>query len=226
MDKSVTKRYTDAQLEENYNRFIEALKTAFSGDRLDKLLHMYSMDELGPNLLLSPASLGKHYHNCYEGGYIDHVVNVARNSLKMMQLYSNSGGTIDFTQEELLFAAFHHDLGKLGMKGSMHYIPNDSKWHVENKGQFYKSNDAENSYMDVTDRSFYLLSQYGISYSENEYFGIRLADGMYRDNNVQYLKTYDMDKLLRSNLPLIIHWADHMSTIIERDHRRKELNDV
>ena len=50
----------------------------------------------------------------YEGGYIDHVMNKARNSLRMMKLYKKPGGIVDFTQEELLFFTFHHDLGKLG----------------------------------------------------------------------------------------------------------------
>ena len=49
-------KYNEKQLEENYNKFIEALKKSFEGDRLEKLLHMYSMDELGPNIMLSPAS--------------------------------------------------------------------------------------------------------------------------------------------------------------------------
>ena len=38
---------------------------------------MYSMDELGANLMLSPASGNQFYHNSYEGGYIDHVMNVS-----------------------------------------------------------------------------------------------------------------------------------------------------
>ena len=75
------------KLEAKYNKFIEAIKKSFTGERLEKLLHMYSMDELGPNLMLSPASGNINYHNAYEGGYIDHIMNVARNSLRMMKLY-------------------------------------------------------------------------------------------------------------------------------------------
>ena len=37
---------------------------------------MYSMEELGLNLMLSPLSGNVNYHNAYEGGYIDHVMNV------------------------------------------------------------------------------------------------------------------------------------------------------
>ena len=39
----------------------------------------------------------------------------------MMKLYKEKGGIVDFTQEELLFSPFHHDLGKLGEKGNIIY---------------------------------------------------------------------------------------------------------
>jgi hypothetical protein len=214
-------RYNEKQLEENYNKFLEALKKSFDGERLEKILHMYSMEELGPNLMLSPASGNINYHNAYEGGYIDHVMNVARNSLRMMKLYKEAGGIIDFTQEELLFAAFHHDLGKLGDTGKLHYLTNDSDWHVKNRGETYKRN-TELSYLTHTDRTFFLLQKYGITYAENEYFGIKLTDGMYDEDNVKYYKVFDVSKYLKSNIQYILHWADHMSTTIERDIELKQ----
>ena len=161
------KKYSEKQLEENYNKFLEAIKKSFTGERLEKLLHMYSMDELGANLMLSPASGNQFYHNSYEGGYIDHVMNVARNSLRMMKLYTEAGGIIDFEQEELLFCAFHHDLGKLGVKNSLHYISNDSEWHIKNRGDNYKRNE-DNAFMSITDRTFFTLQDYGIKYTEKE----------------------------------------------------------
>ena len=35
------------------------------------------------------------------------------------------------------------------------------------------------------------------------------------DENEKYLKSYDPKKSVRSNLPHIMHWADHMSTVID-----------
>ena len=213
-------KYDEKTLETNYNKFIEAIKKSFEGERLEKLLHMYSMEELGPNLMLSPASGNINYHNAYEGGYIDHVMNVARNSLRMMKLYKEAGGIIDFTQDELLFSAFHHDLGKLGSKGKIHYVDNPSDWHVKNQGKVYVSN-SELSYLTHTDRTFFLLQEYGIKYNENEYFGIKLTDGMYDEDNVKYYKVFDVSKYLKTNIQYILHWADHMSTTIERDKELK-----
>jgi hypothetical protein len=214
------KKYTDEQLQTNYTKFIEALKKSFDGERLEKLLHMYSMEELGANLMLSPASGNINYHNAYEGGYIDHVMNVARNSLRMMKLYQDAGGYVDFTQEELLFAAFHHDLGKLGSKGKLHYVINTSDWHVKNQGKLFVSN-PELSFLTHTDRTFFLLQEYGIKYNETEYFGIKLTDGLYDEDNEKYYKVFDTTKYLKSNIQYILHWADHMSTCIERDREIK-----
>jgi hypothetical protein len=214
------KKYTDEQLEQNYTKFISALEKSFSGERLEKLLQMYSMEELGANLMLSPASGNISYHNAYEGGYIDHVMNVARNSLRMMKLYQDAGGYVDFTQEELLFAAFHHDLGKLGSKGKLHYVINTSEWHVKNQGKVFVSN-PELSFLTHTDRTFFLLQEYGIKYNETEYFGIKLTDGLYDEDNEKYYKVFDTTKYLKSNIQYILHWADHMSTCIERDREIK-----
>jgi hypothetical protein len=206
---------TEAELKQNYDKFLAIVNKYFTGERLEKLLFMYSDDELGGNLMVSPASGNKNYHNAYEGGYIDHIFNVCKNALKMKKTFEEAGGVCDFTEEELLFVAIHHDLGKLGTKEELHYAPNDSKWHIENRGELYKRNE-KNSFMAITDRTLFTLSKYGIVINENEYFGIKLTDGLYDEDNEKYYKVYDTSKYLKSNIQYIMHWADHMSTVIER----------
>jgi hypothetical protein len=208
---------TQQELESNYDRFIGIIKKYFKGERLEKLLHMYSENELGGNLIVSPASGNLNYHNAYTGGYIDHIFNVCKNALRMKKTFEEAGGVCDFTEEELVFVALHHDLGKLGTKEELHYAPNDSEWHIKNKGEVYRRND-KNSFMAITDRTLYTLSLYQITISENEYFGIKLTDGLYDEDNEKYYKVYDTSKYLKSNIQYIMHWADHMSTIIERQN--------
>jgi len=208
---------TQKELESNYGKFIAIIKKYFTGERLEKLLHMYSEEELGSNLAVSPASGSKHYHNAYIGGYIDHIFNVCKNALKMRDLFVAQGGVVDFTEEELIFSCLHHDLGKLGIKGELHYLPNDNDWQVKNQGKLFKTNDNI-SYMSLTDRTFFTLNEYGISYNEKEYFAIKLTDGMYDEDNEKYLKGHDLKKQLRYKLQFIMHWADHMSTVIERQN--------
>ena len=208
------KQKTEAELRANYDKFIQIVKKYFKGERLEKLLNMYSESELGGNLTLSPASGNAGYHNAYPGGYIDHIFNVCKNALKVKELFIQLGGKPDFTDEELIFCALHHDLGKLGTKENLHYIPNDSEWHVKNRGDFYKKN-TEDVFMTLTDRTMFTLQNSGITYSESEYFGMKLTDGLYDEDNEKYLKVYDINKRMRFKLPYIMHWADHMSTVIE-----------
>jgi hypothetical protein len=208
------KQKSEAELRQNYEKFMQIVKKYFTGERLEKLLSMYSENELGGNLTVSPASGNGGYHNCYPGGYIDHIFNVCKNALKVKAMFVELGGRPDFTDEELIFCALHHDLGKLGTKNNMHYIPNDSDWHIKNKGDFYKRNTTD-CYMTITDRTFFTLQDYGIRISEAEYFGIKLTDGMYDEDNIKYLKVFDVNKRMRFKIPYVLHWADHMSTVIE-----------
>src|SRR5210317_456609 len=127
------RNYTAEQIQENYDKFIAALKKVFSGARLDKLLHMYSEEELGQELAVAPASGRLAFHSAYVGGYIDHVMNVAKNAYKLKKVFEEGGGTVNFTDEELFFAAFHHDLGKLGDGAEPYYIPQESEWHQKNE---------------------------------------------------------------------------------------------
>ena len=69
--------------------------------------------------------------------------------------------------------------------------------------------------MTPPDRGIWILGQYGIPMTQNEFIGIKLTDGMYDEGNIKYLKTYSKDNTLKTNLPYIIHQADMATTRIE-----------
>ena len=210
------RNYNEKQLKENYDKFISFVKKAFANqpERLEKLLYMYSEEQLGMELLMAPASGKAHFHSAYVGGYIDHVMNVCKNSIGMMKQFKENGGIIDFEVEELLFAALHHDLGKLGDLGKPYYIEQESDWHRKNQGSLYKQN-PEIHYMDVTHRALWTLQKYGIQFTQKEMLGIMLADGLYNKGNEKYFISYDENFQLKTELPYLLHWADHMSCRIE-----------
>jgi hypothetical protein len=210
------RNYSETQLKENYDKFISFVKKAFASqpERMEKLLHMYSEDQLGMELLMAPASGKAHFHSAYVGGYIDHVMNVCKNSIGMMKQFKENGGIIDFEIEELLFAALHHDLGKLGDLGKPYYIEQESDWHRKNQGSLYKQN-PEIHYMDVTHRALWTLQHYGIQFTQKEMLGIMLADGLYNEASKKYFISYDENFQLKTELPYLLHWADHMSCRIE-----------
>jgi len=124
------------------------------------------------------------------------------------------GAAINYTEEELVFAAINHDLGKMGTEEAEQYLPNDSEWHRKNLGKIYKYNSA-NPFMPVPDRSLFLLQQRGIVVSFNEYLGIKLHDGLYDEGNKPYYISHSKDSKLKTNLPILLHHADHMASRIE-----------
>lgn len=214
--KNAINKYTEDEIVENYNKFIAFINKVFKDDsRLDKILHMYSEDELGMELSVAPASGKLHYHNAYIGGYVDHIMNVCKNAYKIKDVYLMGSLEQDFTDTEMFFAAIHHDLGKLGDGNSPYYVPAESEWHFKNKGTVFNIN-KNLHFMDVTDRALWLLNKYGIYYSETEMLAIKLADGLYNEATKPYLISWSEDFQLKTDLPYVIHWADNMAVRQER----------
>ena len=208
------KELTPEQIQENWKQLIQLVEDNFTGERLEKLLKMY--DYFEERMALAPASGKEHFHNAYAGGYVEHVIHVTTSALKIKDVWEQSGATINFTDEELVFAALHHDLGKVGDLADDYYTPNDSDWHRKNQGLIYKHN-PNLQFMTVTDRALFLLQHFGIVLSDNEYIGLRLTDGLYEEANKSYYIGYSPDRALRSNIAYILHQADMMATHIEYD---------
>tara|TARA_B100001996_G_scaffold348669_1_gene306966 strand:- start:648 stop:1400 length:753 start_codon:yes stop_codon:yes gene_type:complete len=216
------KELTPEQLQDNWNKLIQLIKDTFPedypDDRRGKLLKMYHHFE--ERMMFAPASGKEHFHNCYAGGYVEHVIHVTTSALQIKELWEKNGANIDFTDEELVFAALHHDLGKVGDLAENYYTPNDSDWHRKNQGLVYKHN-GNLQYMSVTDRALFLLQHFGVSMTEKEYIGLMLTDGLYEEANKSYYIGYSPDRALKTNIAYILHQADMMATHIEFDQWKR-----
>jgi hypothetical protein len=208
------KELTPEQIQENWKQLIQLVEDNFTGERLEKLLKMY--DYFEERMCMAPASGKEHFHNAHAGGYVEHVIHVTTSALKIKDVWEQSGATINFTDEELIFAALHHDLGKVGDLSEDYYTPNDSDWHRKNQGLVYKHN-GNLQFMTVTDRALFLLQHFGVKMSEIEYIGLMLTDGMYEEANKSYYVGYGADRSLKTNIAYILHQADMMATHIEAD---------
>jgi hypothetical protein len=205
--------YTPEQIQENWDKLIQLIEENFEGERKEKLLEMYS--HFKDRMMFAPASSHSHFHLCTPGGYVQHILNIVHYSKEFYKLWKDNGAYVDnYTEEELIFAALHHDLGKAGDLEQDHYIPNPSDWHRKNQNKIYINNPDLN-FMTAPDRGIWILNQFGITMTQNEYIGIKLTDGMYDDGNIQYLKSYAPEKKLKSNMAHILHQADMTTTRIE-----------
>lgn len=205
---------TENEIQSNYKECIDYISGVFKGERKKKILHMFSEDEMGMEMATAPASGTQHFHLAVPGGYNIHVMNVIKNSFGQKKLFEMGGGKVDWTDEEMVFSSLFHDLGKLGTKeeGSQ-YVPQTEDWKAK-KGEVYKFN-KNLPYMEVTDRSMYILQKYGITYDWKEFISIRLSDGMYNEANKKYLIQYNQDMVLKTTLPKIVHLSDYLSCFTE-----------
>lgn len=216
-------KLTEQQILNNWETFRENINKLFP-EKADALNVMY--DELGERICMMPASGVEYYHNAFAGGYVDHVLRVAKCAETLYGTWKDMGADMSgYTLQELLFAAYHHDLGKSGFpgEGNENYLPNDSEWHRKNQGKVYTHN-PKLPFSLVPDLSIYLLQYYNVPMTWNEFLGIRIHDGMYDDANKAYFLSRSKDAKLRTNMQVILHHADHMAAMIEYDKVKTETN--
>jgi hypothetical protein len=188
------------QIQANWDKHLKIVDTFITGDRKNRLKDLYTV--LAEEMIIAPASGKPSFHNAFPGGYIDHVNRVVHCALKVKALWEEMGTSIDFTDEELVFAALNHDLGKIGYKDQPNYLPQTDQWRKDKLGEIYTHN-AELPFMLIQDRSLFLLQKNRIEMSEKEFLAIKLHDGLYDDVNKPYYITFNPDSKLRTNLVYI-----------------------
>ena len=203
---------TEEKIIENYERFMSLIN---EDTRAEQLTQMYT--HLEDELTTAPASGKVHFHNAFPGGYLDHVLRVTDMALRVSVLYKENGGHIDFSKQELIFAALHHDLGKLGTEDGPYYVTQESDWKRKHGELYHQNQDIQ--YFKAPERGLMMLQKHGIAITEKEWLGIKLSDGMYDEGNKSYLVNYAVYPM-KTNIHKIIHWADHMACSIEQDSAR------
>lgn len=207
------------QIQENYDKFVSFVEKYISSPRKEKVLEM--LEVIGEEMALAPASGKTHYHGAYAGGYLVHVLGVVQAAAKVMKIFREMGGDLNFTQEELIFSALFHDLGKVGNGEKPAYVPQTSEWHQKNQGSMFINN-PEIDFMLVPDRSLYLLQKFGIPVSQHEYLAIKLHDGLFEESNKAYYINFSPDARLRSNIVKVLHAADLLAAAAEYDKEHAE----
>ena len=200
-------------IQNNWVTFNNNIETFISGERKQKLLDFYNKYE--DRIILMPASHKKEYHSAFPGGYVDHVNRVVSGALAMSATWKKFGCDMTtFTQEELVFSAINHDLGKMGDSEHEAYIPQTDKWRQDKLGEDYMFN-KKLAFASVPDRGLFLLQEHGISYTFNEMIAIQTHDGLYDAANEKYLKAYMPEQKPRTSLPFVLHQADMLAARIE-----------
>ena len=200
------------QIQQNWDTFLSYIDNYIPEPRKTKLKDFYKQYE--ERFMLMPASHKKEYHNAFPGGYVEHVNRVIQAALELNKVWTKFGVEVNYTEEELVFAAMNHDLGKFGDEENESYIPQTDQWRKEKLGENYTFN-TKLEYMTVPDRGLFLLNSHGIEYSKNEFLAIKLHDGLYEESNKPYLVTWIPETKVRTSLVHIIHQADFLAARVE-----------
>ena len=203
-----------SEIQKNWDRLRNLINNTFEGERLEKLNKMY--DYFEDRMCVAPASGTEHFHNAHVGGYVEHVLHVVDLALKFTNVWEADGATIDFTVEEIIFAALHHDLGKIGTKEQASYIPQTDKWRQDKLHEMYTPN-TDLDFMLVPDRSLFTLQEYGIKVSKNEFLAIKLHDGLFSDGNKPYFFSNTPHSRMKTSIVSILHSADFLASKVEYD---------
>ena len=205
------------QIQKNYEKHLKIVDT-YIGDRKDSVKKLLShMEE---TYIMAPASGKTWHHNAFAGGYVDHVNRVVEYAVKQSRLYQEMGGTVDYTEEELVFAAIFHDLGKLGDGDKENYQPQTDKWRQDKLSEMYTYN-SDLDFMLIPDRSLYILQKFGIKVSQKEWLGIRLHDGVFDKANEAYFFSHQESSRQKTSIVSVLHSADYLASKVEYDIWKK-----
>lgn len=206
------------QIDDNWDKLQSIIDTHFDGELKENVIKLHEYFE--DRMKTSPASGRPNYHNCFKGGYIDHVIRVVETSLEMKRLFINMGVKVNHSDSDVVMASMFHDLGKIGNKDEPYYIYQTDEWRRNKLNEWYTHN-PNLELGSVTDRSIWLLNEFDIKISEEVYKAIKLSDGMFTPGNErEYRKSTDSKNILH----YIVHFADWSATVAEKQHYLQSLD--
>jgi hypothetical protein len=153
---------------------------------------------LGERLCMCPASTHAKQYGAYVGGTVEHVLRVTSNMRKLVEAYK-----MNIDVKSILAVGLLHDLGKVGDLENDFYVEQESDWHREKLGQFYKYNENL-SKMSITHQTLFLLQHFGVILARDEWIAIQLSGGSHFEENRFYVGS-------EPTLALILQQAKQMA---------------
>ncbi|MDA7492329.1 hypothetical protein N8445_00020 [bacterium] len=208
---------TAEQISKNYQKHLKIIDT-YIGDRAESIKSM--LTHMEETYMMAPASGKTWFHNAFGGGYVDHVNRVVQYAIEQHRLYIKMGGTVDYTEEQLVFSALFHDLGKLGDGDKPNYIPQTDKWRQDKLSEMYTYN-PDLDFMLIPDRSLYILQKFGIKVDQKEFLAIRCHDGVFDKANEAYFFSNVESSRQKTAIISVLHTADFLASKVEYDIWKK-----
>ena len=198
------------QMDNNWKELMSIIDEHFEGEQKENILKLHS--DFEDEYKTAPASGRPNYHNCFKGGYLDHILHVIKNSLTIKRQYESNGVKVIHSDSDVVLAAMFHDLGKLGDGTQPYYKYQSDDWRRKKLKEWYTHN-KDLDFMTVHDRALWILSKYNVDLNQHVYKAILCADGLFDPAAETYFRSYvDSRHILAS----IVHFGDWLSTISEK----------
>jgi len=180
------------KIESNWKTY-ESLLRRLDDDSLDNML-----SEMSERICVCPASMKLDQYGCLPGGLVQHALDVTAT----MRVF-NDAHSLGLPVTSILKVGLLHDIGKVGDLQNDYFLPQESDWHREKLGQMYRYNE-EIQKMSISHRSLFLLQNFGVKISEEEWIAIQLSQGSHFEENRFYARS-------EPTLALILQQAKSLS---------------
>ncbi len=164
----------EQKLLDQYDKYVSLLGRVFDVSQIDELV-----GKLGERILLCPTGLTSD-----TGGYPGALVGFSLQVAQKAKEYSSSAETV----KSAVRVALIHELGKVGDLSEELYISQESDWHREKLGQYYKYSESC-SRMNIAHRTLFLLQHFGITLSREEWLAVATSQGLHLSENSFYGST-------------------------------------
>ncbi len=194
---------TTEQIKDNFDKYCLLLEKLTEPR---KSIIMSYISDNADNVASSPANRFTDIGYCYYGGFVEKTLKLVEVAKHLHGIWSKYT-PITYNGNELLFSAILCELGKVLHLNKPVLVENTVDWEVK-KGILFKNN-PEVPFMKNSDRTLYNLSHIGVPVSENEFYAIKLYQGLYEEENKGYIMSNS--DLKNRQLHHLIHQASLIS---------------
>lgn len=148
----------------------------------------------------APAGLSKDTGVAYDGAMISHAILTFAIAKKIAQMIAS---TFTISEESLRKVIYFQGISKATM-----FVPNDNSWEIEKRGFLYKFNPENKAVLKGGERSIFLATSNGVTFTEEEFEAMRILD---KEGDELKLQKFNI-----SPLSLVVSQANELAYAMEK----------
>ena len=168
------------ELENSMKKFTKFAKKLFSNDENNLASIENFLNVFGERIVMCPATIMQSNNWSRPGGLLDYSLEI---TTKMIAI--RDAMEMDISNKSIGVVGLFHYIGMIGDQKEELLFPHDSDWHIK-QGRLYKFNEKIQK-MSIPHRSLFLLQEFGVKLTQDEWLAILLCNGQAKEENRFYL---------------------------------------